>query len=357
MRRQEPNGNQNMNSLERCLATIRLQPHDRVPVDLHNFMMTLAGMNLPPEKIFRDGRLLGEAQIAAWKRFGHDMLIVENGTASLAEACGCEVSYATGGAPVVKKPLLCDLSEALSLKAPDPARSPLCRAVLDATRLILERIGDRVFVMGRADQGPLSLASMIAGPETLLMEMAAGERDDEIFALLEYATNAYILYAQMFKEMGCPGTSVGEAQGSPDVISPAMYRKYCLPFAQRIVRALQSDDFFISYHICGNTTRIFSAMVEAGAAILEFDYKCNKAVAKKAAAGKTTLLGPIDPSGVLHDGNLECVESACREALETLAPGGGYILGPGCALPSTTPAMNIDKMIECAGRYGAYRQT
>jgi uroporphyrinogen decarboxylase len=194
-----------MTSLERCLATIRQQPHDRVPVDLHNFMMTLAGIKLPPDKMFRDGQLLGEAQIAAWRRFGHDMLIVENGTAALAEACGCEVSYTTGSAPVIRKPLLHDLSEVASLKRPDPSRSPLCRAVLDATRLILDRIGDRVFVMGRADQGPLSLASLIAGPEMLLVEMAAGERNDEIFALLEYTTDSYILYARMFKEMGCPG--------------------------------------------------------------------------------------------------------------------------------------------------------
>jgi uroporphyrinogen decarboxylase len=347
-------GNKDMNSLERCLATIRLQPHDRVPVDLHNFMMTLAGINLPPEKMFCDGQLLGEAQIAAWKRFGHDMLIVENGTASLAEACGCEVSYATGGAPVIKKPLLYDLSELASLRPADPHRSPLCRAVIDATRLILDRIGDQVFVMGRADQGPLSLACMIAGSETLLVEMAAGEKDDEIFALLDYATESYIRYARIFKEMGCPGTSIGEAQGSPDVISPAMYRKYCLPYAQKIVRALQSDDFLVSYHICGNTTRIFNSMVETGAAILEFDYKCDKTVAKQAAAGKTALLGPIDPSGVLHDGTPETVESACRDALEVLAPGGGYILGAGCALPATTPAANIDKMIECAKKSSTY---
>ena len=343
-----------MNSLERCLATIRHQPHDRVPVDLHNFLMTLAGVNLPPHKRFCDGQVLGEAQIAAWKRFGHDMLIVENGTGALAEACGCELSYTTGSAPVIKKPLLHDLSEVASLKRPDPSGSPLCRAVLDATRLILDRIGDRVFVMGRADQGPLSLAAMIAGPEMLLVEMAAGERDDEIFALLDYATDAYIDYARMFKEMGCPGTSVGEAQGSPDVISPAMYQKYCLPWAQKIVRALQSDDFFVSYHICGNTTRIIDSVVATGAAILEFDYKCDKAAAKRATAGKTTLLGPIDPSGVLHEGSLEQVESACREALAVLAPGGDYILGPGCALPATTPDANIDKLIECARTWGAY---
>jgi hypothetical protein len=51
-----------MTSLERCIATIRLQPHDRVPVDLHNFMMTLIGSNLPPMKLYTDGQLLGEAQ-------------------------------------------------------------------------------------------------------------------------------------------------------------------------------------------------------------------------------------------------------------------------------------------------------
>ena len=71
-------------------------------------------------------------------------------------------------------------------------------------------------------------------------------------------------------------------------------------------------------------------------------------------SGKTTLLGPIDPSGVLHEGSVEDVEKACREAIEVLAPGGGFILGPGCALPATTPAANIDKLVECAKVYGKY---
>lgn len=141
-----------MTSLERCLATIRLEPHDRVPVDLHNFMVTVAEMDLPPEKIYRDGRLLGEAQLAAWQRFGHDMLVVENGTAALAEACGCQPRYLKGGAPLIEKPLLDSLEEVHKLRLPDPWNSPLCRAVLDATRFLLHRIGGEVCVMGRADQ-------------------------------------------------------------------------------------------------------------------------------------------------------------------------------------------------------------
>lgn len=346
--------NEEMTSLERCQATIRLEPHDRVPVDLHNFMMTVVDAKLPPARLYRDGQLLGEAQLASWKRFGHDMLLIENGTAALAEACGCEVTYLQGSAPVIQKHLISDLSEVSRLRKPDPWNSPLTKAVLEATRRVLDQIGDRAFVIGRADQGPLDLACMIAGPEMLLMEMAAGDHDDQIFELLEYASDSFILYAKIFKEMGCPGTSAGEAQGSPDVISPAMYEKYCLPYARKIVNALQSDDFFLSYHICGKTTAIIGRMAETGARILEFDYKCDKWVARKATTGITTLLGPIDPSGVLHDGTVEDVETACRDAIEVLAPGGGFILGPGCALPATTPPQNIDKLVECAKVYGKY---
>jgi uroporphyrinogen decarboxylase len=343
-----------MTSLERCLATIRLQPHDRVPVDLHNFMMTIEGQKLPSADLYRNGQLLGEAQIAAWKRFGHDMLIVENGTAALAEACGCKISYLPGSAPVCHEPLLADLSQVSSLKKPDPRNSPLCKAVLDASQLILDRIGDQVYVMGRADQGPLSLACMLAGPETLLTEMAAGESDEQIFELLEYASDAFIQYANMFKEMGCHGTSAGEGQGSPDVISPAMYKRYCLPYARKIVNTVQSDDFFLSYHICGNTTKILDAMCATGASLLELDYKCDKSAAKKATAGMNTIIGPIDPSGVLHQGSVADVEKACREAIDILAPGGGFILGAGCALPGTTPPENVDKLVECAKLYGKY---
>ena len=343
-----------MTSLERCQATTRQQPHDRVPVDLHNFMMTVADIKLPPEKIFLSGQLLGEAQVAAWTRFGHDMLLVENGTAALAEACGCQVTYLPGSAPVIEEPLLPSLSAVASLKKPDPWNSPLTHAVLDATRLVLKEIGDQAFVMGRADQGPFDLACMLAGPVELMTEMAAGECDDQIFELLEYTSDCYILYAKLFKELGCPGTSIGEAQCSPDVISPRMYEKYCLPYGKKVVSALQSDDFALAYHTCGNTTRIIEKMVATGAHILEFDYKCDKAAAKRATAGKTTLLGPIDPSGILHEGTVEDVERACREAIEVLAPGGGFILGPGCALPPSTPPANIDKLVECAKVYGKY---
>ena len=206
-----------MTSLERCQATIRLEPHDRVPVDLHNFMMTVVDEKLSPAKLYQDGQLLGEAQLASWKRFGPDMLIVENGTAALAEACGCEVSYLPGSAPVIERPLLADLSKVSSLKKPDPWNSPLCKAVIEATQFLLDQIGDRVFVMGRADQGPFSLACMIAGPETLMVGMAAGENDEEIFERRIYSLRPDIQRNGMSWDFSRRGTGFSRRHFSRDV--------------------------------------------------------------------------------------------------------------------------------------------
>jgi len=41
----------------------------------------------------------------------------------------------------------------------------------------------------------------------------------------------------------------------------------------------------------------------------------------------------------------------CQEAIEIMGAGGGFILGPGCALPATTSHENIDALIETARRY------
>jgi uroporphyrinogen-III decarboxylase len=54
---------------------------------------------------------------------------------------------------------------------------------------------------------------------------------------------------------------------------------------------------------------------------------------------------------VMANGTPELVLEKCQEALRNLSPGAGFILGPGCALPPTTPDENIDAMIAAAKRF------
>ncbi|MBI9043299.1 MAG: uroporphyrinogen decarboxylase family protein [Anaerolineaceae bacterium] len=344
-----------MNSIERTLRTLSFQPVDRVPVDLHNFMLTPRFMGTNDNAtFFRDGEAMAEGQIRAWKRYGHDILLVENGTAALAEACGVTVEYLQGSAPVATSPAIKSLDEVEKLKVPDPYKDPLLSELLKTTRIIVDKIGSQAYIIGRADQGPFSLACEIRGMTEFLMDLAIGKEMDKVHQLLDFCRQVCERYALAQIEQGAHATSIGDSPSGPDVVSPKYYRKYAYPYVKQLVENLKKKDVTLAYHICGNATPIIEDMVSTGASILEVDQKSDQIAIKSAAKGKTTLLGPVDPSNVMANGTPEIVIEKCTEALINLSPGGGFILGPGCSLPSSTPDENIDAMIETARKFRLY---
>jgi len=340
------------NSIERMLRTLNFQPIDRVPVDLHNFMLTPKYLGVTDyADFYRNGEAMAEGQVKAWKRFGHDVLLVENGTAALAEACGVQVIYQEDSAPVASQPAISSLDEVDKLSMPDPYKDPLLSELLKSTRMVVDEIGDQAFVIGRGDQGPFSLACEIRGLSEFLLDLALGEELEKVHQLLEFCLDVSERYCLAQIEQGAHATSIGDSPSGPDLISPQYYREFAYPYVERLVQRMKKRDIILAYHICGNATPIISDMVRSGADIIEIDQKSDQVAVKEVATGKATLLGPIDPSEVMTFGTPELVEEKCLEALDNLAPGGGFILGPGCALPPTTPDENIDAMIEIVKKY------
>ncbi len=356
-----------MTGRERTETVLRGGIPDRVPVDLHNFMVAAEVSGRPFPEFFQDGEAMAEEQIRAWREYGHDVVLLENGTAALAEAVGCQVEYMDGSAPVCHGPAIESLDDLDRLQVPDPSKVHPLRENLKATRIVSREIGDRAFIIGRADQGPFSLAAMILGMEEFLLAMAmagdsrlgqAGSSDAiaaKLHRLLEFSLAVTTRYAHAQMEHGAHMTSIGESIAGPDVCSPQAYRTFEWGYAKRLAENLRSDGIRLAYHICGDATRIVDDMVETGAAVLELDYKVDFAKVKAATRGRATILGPIDPSAVMALGTPDDVRAAAREAIDVLGAGGGFILGPGCALPPATPPDNIHALVEAARTYGVYR--
>jgi uroporphyrinogen decarboxylase len=335
-----------MTSLERTLVTLQHKQPDRVPVSQHNFLVTARMMGVSNyADFFKDGEAMAEGQIKTWRCFGHDVLTLENGTAALAQACGVSVVYQSDSAPVAKEPAIHSLDEVEKLKIPDPITDPILKELLKTTRIVYKEIGDRVFINGRGDQGPFSLACEIRGMEAFMMDLAMGEQLDKVHLLLDYCRQVTTRYCLAQIEAGAHSTSIGESPSGPDVLSPRFYRKFAYPYVKKLVDDLHAHGVRVAYHICGNATAIINDMVNSGADIIEIDQKADQIASKEAARGKATLLGPVDPSGVMAQGTPEQVRMACREAFTNMGAGGGFILGPGCALPATTPDENIDAMV------------
>ncbi len=357
-----------MTSVERTWTVLRGGIPDRVPVDLHNFMMTAHQSGLPFPEYFQNGEAMAEGQLKAWREFGHDVLLVENGTAALAEACGCQVEYMPESAPVCHGPAIKSLDELDKLVAPDPYKAHPLKENLKATRIIAQEIGHQAFIIGRADQGPFSLASMLLGMDVFLYHLGLSQKRSrhgqpapdsaeltrKLHRLLEFSLEVTTRYAMAQMEQGAHITSIGESLSGPDVCSPKTYKEFEWGYAKKMVERLKAHDILLAYHICGDATAIVPDMVATGAAVLELDYKADMPTIKEATRGKATILGPVDPSAVMALGTPALVEEKCKEAIEILGPGGGLILGPGCALPPKTPPENVHAMIEAAKKYGRY---
>jgi MtaA/CmuA family methyltransferase len=343
-----------LTSFERVQTVLSGGIPDRVPVGLHNFLMAAQAAGLPFAEYFQNGEAMAEGHIAAWRQYGHDLVILENGTVALAQACGCQVEYLADSAPVLVAPVLRNLDDVENLVMPDVYRAHPLVENLKTTRLVAAEIGRQAYVMGRADQGPFSLASMLLGIDNFLMAVADPDNAPKLHRLLEFCLEVVYRYALAQSEQGVRMTSIGESLAGPDVSSPRVYREYEWGYAKQLVERLRQKDILLAYHICGNATRIIDGMVSTGAALLELDYKCDLTKIKAAARGKTTVFGVIDPSEVLARGSLALVEAKVQDELAVLGAGGGLILGPGCALPPNTPPENIHTLIETTRRCGVY---
>ena len=224
--------------------------------------------------------------------------------------------------------------------------------ILKATRILARELGDRVWICARADQGPMDLAAQLRGMTEFMMDIAAGEQDELIHALLDYSRRVATRYAFALIESGGHSTSIGEPIAGPAMISPRHYRRYPWIHEKRMADELGGHGIILHLHICGDTSKITEDFVATGAQVLEIDHKTDARALKDAAHGKTCLLGNID-TNLLALGTPDEVDSACRELIESCQAGGGLILGPGCALAPHTPAENVHALVEAAKKYSA----
>jgi uroporphyrinogen decarboxylase len=344
-----------MTSLERVRAVLNGEMPDRVPVIPQGFMFCAANCGVHIGQINRNPAKMAETQILTQQQFGYDGCVIDVDDATLAEACGARALFRDNGVAIVDEshPALEDLRDIDNLKLPDPYSSGRLPEWLETTQRIMDAIGDHVFVMGRADQGPFDLLCLLRGAQDFMMDLLT-EEPEVIHHALEWTTKAHILFANAMMEIA-HATSMGDSYASPNLVSPATYTAFALPYEQQVVKAVQRKDHPYSIHICGNTTKIINQMALTGSKILEVDWQMDMGEARVAVPDDVVLMGNIDPSDPLVQGTPEDVDRKAKYIIEK-TKGRGLILSSGCAIGGNTPPDNIAAMVAAAKKYGTYEQ-
>jgi MtaA/CmuA family methyltransferase len=209
---------------------------------------------------------------------------------------------------------------------------------LEAVRLMRERAGKDIPVMGWVE-GALAEAGDLRGIGVLLTDLY--DRPEWLEELLEKCVETAIAFARAQVEAGADIIGLGDAIASQ--VSPAMYRKYGLPYERRIFAAVREMGAVGRLHICGNTSRILADMAGSGAAIVDIDWMVDPAAAAQVFSAHPgsplALCGNFDPVAVMLQGTPEEVRSAVRDWLQLTGP--CSFSAAGCEVPDGTPEANL----------------
>jgi uroporphyrinogen decarboxylase len=243
---------------------------------------------------------------------------------------------------------LASLADLDSLPPPDISGYPGVQVWMEAVRLLCVHFGDEVFIRGNCDQCPFALATLLRGMEGWLTDIMDPELEPLAHRLLDYCAKATSQFLRLMSATGAHMLSNGDSAAGPSVVSPRIYRRFALPYEQRIAALSHSLGFPYALHVCGNTKAILADLVTTSADALELDYKTDVRLAHDCMKDSTVFIGNLDPSSVVALGTPALVEAKSRELIALFGDTGRFILNAGCAIPATAPEANIRAMVHAA---------
>jgi len=247
-----------MNGLQRCMTVLDGKLADYVPVVPQTFMFSAETAGYSIGEICRDGEKMALSHKISQEKYGYDGCVIDIDDASLAEACGAKVIFDNPNEPALvdeHNPFVTDLRQFRDMKFPDPLKDGRLPVWLEATSELIDMVGDHVFIMGRADQGPFDLLCLLRGTQNLMMELIT-EDPEVIWNALDWCREVCLLFAKAQKDAGAHATSIGDSLAGPNLISPEMFRQFALEHEVTLARQVQEYGIPWSLHICGNTNSI-----------------------------------------------------------------------------------------------------
>lgn len=322
-----------MNSKQRCLAAIKGQPVDRIPVFPLLMFLPADRLGISYKEFATNGHAMAQAQIKVYETFGVDAITSCSDAFRIsADLAPGKMVYPLDQPPHLSRPLITSRQDLAALSNIDV--SDVKGRTFDRARGVKEMVravGDECLVLGWVDL-PFAEACSVCGVTEFMMMMF----EDTVLAhqVLEFLTAIVIDFALLQIEMGAPMIGAGDAAAS--LISPEMYREFVLPYEQRICRAIHDAGGLMKLHICGNTSNLMEDMVFSGADLFNVDHLVDfeKACGIYGAANKC-FKGNLDPvADILNATPEQCRQTAMDRI--TRAANNRYMLSAGCEVPKRT---------------------
>ncbi len=342
--------------LERVLATVFLKEPDRVPV-VH-FLLGGARKftGITYEDLSRHAEKAAEAYLAVAEMLGSDSLYNVIDLSVEAADFGQELIYPPHSTahPDYLKPRIAEPEDYERLEVFDPRKSPRMSTVIELGRILSKKAKLRYPVMGFIF-GPLGVLAMMRGAQRLFVDCL--KYPSKVKAGLEIVTEVLVDYARAQCDTGVDTVMLDTLFAAQSGISRELWKEMEGPYCRRIADEIRRCGALVTLHNCGNAP-YFDLQIEymepvlISFAHLPDDCRNNRELKEK-YGGRVALAGYIPTDSICLESPRGIMEIA-REQIRDLAPGGGFVLAPGCEYPPNVDILNALAISKAAQTYGKY---
>ena len=153
---------------------------------------------------------------------------------------------------------------------------------------------------------------------------------------------------------------LGGSSASLSVSSPAIFRRFELPFIQRASKICRDAGVISHLHICGRSWKLVQIVAEeTDVDVMEPMEEppggdVDIAEAKRRVGSKLCIKGNINTFGFMLKATPDEVREKCKRLIDAAAADGGFVLSTGDQCGRDTPHANLFAMVEVAQTYGKY---
>lgn len=260
-----------------------------------------------------------------------------------AEAFGASVRFSSNEVPTVVGQLIADEADADALRVPS-LEAGRAMTYVEGLRLAKQRISDKPVLGGLI--GPFSLAGRLMDVSEIMYVVF--DEPEIVHTVLQKAVAYLIRYGTAMKEAGADGIIMAEPLAG--ILSPALAEAFSHVYVRQVIEALQSDDFSVIYHNCGNAvSSMLDGIFRVGAEAYHFGNAVDMETVLQTASAETLCMGNIDPAIQFVQGTPETMTEAVRELLDRCGAYPNFIPSSGCDIPAGADWANIRAFFAAVG--------
>jgi len=257
-----------------------------------------------------------------------------------AECFGSEIRVSDDEVPTVIGCIVTTPEEAEALPVPEVG-SGRTGIYLDAMRKACTMIQDRPVLAGVI--GPFSLAGRLMGVTDAMIYCY--EEPEMVHTLLRKSTEFLKNYCRAYQETGANGVVIAEPLAG--LLSPTLAEEFSSPYVKEIVDAVQTDEFIVIYHNCGNSTiQMIDSILSTGAGAYHFGNAIDMAEMMTHIPPDVVAMGNIDPAAEFRNGTPASIRKATQSLMETCCRYPNFVISSGCDIPPMSRWENIDAFFD-----------